>query len=368
MIKKLIQKIYYENSQIIKIWIIYILVIHSLPFIFSIFGLSKELPFNFKTYLIDFWGYYWDGAHYLKITQSGYSYPLQAFFPGYPLLLKTLDLFLPFTVIYKINVLLTLPMLIQLKALLIKMRFTERQILFGMIGFLSFPTSFFLQANYTETIYILISAWGLNLFLEKKYFKAAISGFFLSFIKITSAVFTLVFFISLIREFKKKLFTDQKNFQYLLITALTLGGIVIYFSFLNFQFKDFMIFFKAQGEWGRATQEIPFISEFQDIKKKFIFQKITEVLVFVFGIFLFIYSYKKIPLELYLFSILHFLIPLATGTFLSINRLFLLSFPVLIWFFANISKNKTIYWIFFLLFLTLQIVGLNLFIRGHFIG
>ena len=364
----MIKNFYLKHKDIIHLWFVYILIIHSLPLFFSFLGLTKELPFNLKTYLIDFWGYYWDGAHYLKIVQSGYSYPLQAFFPGYPLLLKFLDLFLPFTLIYKINIFLTLPLIIQLKNLLQKMKFNENEIFYSIIAFLSFPTSFFLQANYTEALYILISAWGLNLLLEKNYSKTAFAGFLLSFVKITSTVFSLVFLIELIKEFKSKLFLNLKNWKNLIFVFITFLGIIFYFSFLQYQFRDFTIFFKAQGEWGRATQVIPFISEFQVIKSKFIFQKTTEVLVFLFGIFLFIYSYKKIPQPLYLFSILHFLIPLATGTFLSINRLFLLSFPVLIWFFADIYKRKNIFWIIVSIMILVQITGIALFIKGHFIG
>lgn len=364
----MIKNFYLKHKDIIHLWFVYIFIIHSLPLFFSILGLSKEMPFNLKAYLIDFWGYYWDGAHYLKIVQSGYSYPLQAFFPGYPLLLKFVDLFLPFTLIYKINIFLTLPLLIQLKSLLQKLKVKENEIYFSLFAFLCFPTSFFLQANYTETLYILISAWGLNVLIDKKYSKASIAGLLLSFVKITSTVFSLVFFIELLKQHGSKIFINFKNWKYLFLVLITFLGIIFYFSFLQIQFKDFAIFFKAQGEWGRATQEIPFVSEFQVIKSKFIFQKISEVIVFIFGIFLFIYSFKKIPQELYLFSILHFLIPLATGTFLSINRLFLLSFPVLLWFFAYIYKRKTLYWVIVAIMISLQILGLNLFIKGHFIG
>lgn len=368
MIKMWISNFYQKNSLIIKLWFFYILIIHLIPLIFSFLGLTKELPFNFKTYLIDFWGYYWDGAHYLKITQVGYSYPLQAFFPGYPLLLRFLDLFLPFTLIYKINIILTLPLLIQLKELLKKLNFNEKNIFYSLIAFLSFPTSFFLQANYTETLYILLSAWGLNLLLENRLKLASFAGFLLSFVKITSVVFTLILFIKTVKDFKGKINLNKKLFLSFFLILFTTLGIFLYFGYLNQNFKDFTVYFRAQGEWGRGTQDIPFISEFKEVKKKFIFQKSTEILIFVFGIFLFIYSYKKIPYELYLFSLLHFLIPLSTGTFLSINRLFLLSYPVLIWFFAFIQSKKKLYWIIVFTMLLLQLVGLNLYIKGHFIG
>jgi len=368
MIKDWILSFYNRNFQVIKLWFFYILIIHLVPIILSLLGLTKELPFNFKTYLIDFWGYYWDGAHYLKITQVGYSYPLQAFFPGYPLLLRILDLFLPFTIIYKINILLSLPLLIQFKELLKKLKFDDRNALFSLIAFLCFPTSFFLQANYTETLYILLSAWGLNLLLENKITKASLVGFLLSFVKITSVVFTFTLFIKLLKDYKDKLLISKKIVNSLLLVTFTTLGIFLYFGYLQQNFKSYSIYFKAQGEWGRGTQEIPFISEFKDVKKKFIFQKTTELIVFVFGIFLLIYSYKKIPIELYLFSLFHFLIPLSTGTFLSINRLFLLSFPIILWFFASLYTNKRVYWLFVTSMLVLQLIGINLFIKGHFIG
>lgn len=363
----MIKRFYQINKQIIQLWFVYIVIIHSLPLIFSFLGLTKELPFNFKTYLIDFWGYYWDGSLYLQIVQGGYKYPLQAFFPGYPYFLKFLDLFLPFTIIYKVNIALSLFMLISLKKLLTKLDLTDTQIKYSLIGFLCFPTAFFLQANYTETLFILLSSLGLNYMFEKKEKMATLWGILLSFVKISSVVYSITFLFFLIKNwfFNKKIM-HKHNLYLLTLVGITFLGIIVYFSFLHFRYQDFFYFFKAQGEWGRGSQiVVPFTTE---IKSKFIFQRITEVLVFLFGIFLFIYSFKKIPSELYLFSILNFLLPISTGTLLSINRLFLLCYPVLLYSLAKFSEKKVVYYSVVAIFLILQIIGLNLYIKGHFIG
>lgn len=363
----MIKKFYQTHRETIHLWLIYIGVIHLIPLIFAFLGLTKELPFSFKTYLIDFWGYLWDGSLYLQIAQNGYKFPLQAFFPGYPYLLKFLDIFLPFTIVYKVNVVLSLFLLISLKKLLTKLSLTDKQIKYSLIGFLCFPTAFYLQANYTETLFILLSSLGLNYMFEKKEKMTAFYGFLLSFVKISSVVYSVTFLFFLIKNnfFDKKII-NKRNFYFLSLIGLTFLGIIIYFSYLHFRYQDFFYFFKAQAEWGRDSQFIALFSF--EIKSKFIFQRITEVLVFLFGIFLFIYTFKKIPSELYLFSILNFLLPLSTGTLLSINRLFLLSYPVLLYSLAKFSEKKRLYYSIVVIFIILQIIGLNLYIKGHFIG
>lgn len=357
-----ISHFYQNNRFLINLYLIYTLVIHAIPVFLGLTGLTKELFFNPKTYLLDFWGFYWDGAHYIKIAREGYSFPLQAFFPGYPLVLWLLDKFLPFTLTYKINTLLIFPMLFGIDRLMSKFVEDKQLINKSLILFLLFPTAFFLQANYTETLYITLSVWGLYfMFLGKPYI-SAIFGFLLGLVKITAVVYTFTFFI----HFFKKI----KFSKLLFLSFITILGILSYFIYLQFGYGSYEYYFKSQAEWGRgfSLDKTPFINDFSNIKRKMIYEKILEVLTIVFGFIVFVKTFKKIPDELYYFSLLHFLIPLSTGTILSINRLILLSFPVLIYFFAQISKNKTIYLILSTIFFIMQFIAIMLFMKGHFLG
>jgi len=353
-----------ENLSIIKIWIIYTFIINSLPFIIYFLGFSKVIDFSFNNYFFGIWGYFWDAGNYMSISQNGYKYPLQAFFPGYPIILKIVSSIFSTEVAAKINSILLLPTLIQLKKLMLKMNLEPKLISISLIGFLCLPTAFFLQANYTETIYILISAWGLNNLMSNNYYKAIVAGFLLSFIRISSVLYSLILF--------KKISFDEKlskglNTKLLIIFPTTFIGIFLYFYYLHAQFNDVALFFTAQKFWGRTGPSSFFL--FSDpVNMVNVFSTFSEAITLVIGSILFIKTYKKVDTNLYLFSLFHFLLPIATGSLMSLNRLFLYSYPLILYALAKFSKNRRYFILCCFLMIILQIISIGLFMNEFFIG
>lgn len=367
MISKIIN-FYESNKKIFKIWFIYTIIINTIPFLIYFLGFPVKIEYNFENYFFKIWGYLWDGNNYYKISQFGYNYPLQAFFPGYPLILNLLSNIFPLNFVLRINLILTLPMLIELNKLLKNLGFDENSSNKALIGFLLLPTAFFLQANYVETIYILISAWGLNNILEKNYFKSLISGVFLSTIKISSLIYSFIFFTKLIKEQNLKKFKISKIVKIIIITLLSLSGILIYFSYLQYYFGNFWYFFTAQKYWLRLDSSYLFIT-FENLYLLNVFSKISEIITFVIGVILFVKTYKKINNYLYLFSLLHFVLPIISGSLLSLNRLFLYCYPVILFGLANYYiKNKLSYYLTLSIIFILQFTGIVLLLNKHFIG
>lgn len=357
-----------ENLTPIKIWFVYVFLLTIIPFLLYFLGLSI-LEFNIRTYLLDFWGFYWDGMHYIKIATKGYEFPLFAFFPGYPLLIKFLDYFLPLTVAYRVNILISLLTIISLYKfmdLLDIARETKSKVL---ILFLSYPTSFFLFANYVESLYILLSVWILYFLNKKNYLKVSILTAFLSSIKISAVIIPLILFIKMISDkylvfkFKKENITNFLKFA--AFSTISILGIVLYFFYLDTFYGGFKIYFDSQATWGRGRFDM-FINQFM-VTPDFYFEKISEVLIFFLLCFIFIKYYGNLKPHYFLFSLFHFLVPVLTGTLISINRLSLYCFPILFIFFVDVIEKKRFKQL-LIVFSIIQIIGLYLFLNGKFIG
>ena len=360
-----LKKQYSLHNIPVKIWALFSGFITIVPFIFYLTGLSSNLPFSIRTYILDFWAYFWDGSHYIFISQFGYKFPLQAFFPGYPLILKALDLFLPLSIAVRVNYLVVFLMIIFLYKFMDIFNFSTSEKIRALVLYLAYPTSFFFIANYTEALYILLATLILIFLNQSSYKKAAITSFFISTIKISSIIFPLLISIRYLKENYKSL-NFKKLTELGLLNLLSVFGIILYFLYLQIYQKGFGIYFKAQSEWGRGS--FSFISSYANLQSEFYFERISEILVFALLIGVFIWAYKKINSELYFFSIYHFLLPVLTGTLLSLTRLSLYCFPVLLYFFGKTSKNKIVFYLMFIVLLIWQLIGIHGFINGNFVG
>ena len=357
-------------KSIIFIWLAYLVIIHLVPFIFHWATPSNILEYSFSKYLFAIWSYSWDSSNYLLISQNGYNYyelEFFAFFPGYPILLSFLQIFINPEYTSKINSLLLLPLLIQFKYLIQKMKFEEKEINLAIIGFLSLPSAFFLNANYTETIYILLTCWGLNCLLEEKFNLSILIAFFLSFFKVTSVVYIFLIAYFLIKK-KFKFNINLKNVAYLLgVIAFSSSGIISYFLYLQFEFGNFLLFFQAQELWGRnlllSNTENNIYNNTQTLYTRYL-----QILALIGGSIILFKSYKKINSGLFIFSFFHFFIPIATGTILSLNRLILFCYPVVLFTLANLSKDKVNFWIILFVMIILQAISIFLFLNLVFVG
>ena len=358
-----------DNLIPIKIWLVYTSILSIFPFIVYLLGLST-LPFDFRVYLIDFWGYYWDGMHYIKIATQGYEFPLFAFFPGYPLLIKIIDLFLPLSVAYRVNILISLLTIISLYKFMDLLNIKKDLKLKSLILFLAYPVSFFLFANYVESLYILISIWILYFMQKNNYFESSLLTAILSSIKISAVILPAILFIRLIKQKFLRFSFSSKNLQnwgtFFILGFVSILGILIYFLYLNQTYETFKIYFTSQATWGRGDYSSLFEQFYTT--PDYYFEKISEIIVFLCLPIILLKYRERVNSDFFYFSLFHFLVPVLTGTLISINRLSLYSFPVLLVFFSDLVQSKKSFYITLTILSIWQALGLYLFMNGYFVG
>ena len=150
--------------------------------------------------------------------------------------------------------------------------------------------------------------------------------------------------------------------------------------YLHTQFGSYEIFFVAQEAWGRefvnqSSNVINYLANYLiPIYKAIlvwdnsVFRRLNELLVTAFMGFWLIKSYKKIPLPVWLYSLLQVIIPISTGSFLSFNRLALLAYPVLLFGLFHLTKNKYVFWAILLVMAADQFLSIYLFLNNVFVG
>jgi len=356
-------------------WLIFVVSISTYVLMLNLLGLTSVKVADLKELLFAVWGYNWDGSHYIKIALQGYSYPLQAFFPLYPLIVSFFAIFLPLTLAYRINVLLGFALVGVLYLFSMEMGLISATRKRVVVLFLAFPTAFFLQANYNETLFIIVAVIGLLFLSRRKYLLAAVLAGLLTAVKVSGLALSLVVVFSYIYHNKNNLVFPK----ILLYTVIGVSGILLYFLYLHSVFGSVDVFFEAQRSWGRISSfhPISILQGFYIYSLKFmasvktldvaLYRFISELLIFVGMLVLLVKSFGKLKLEFWVYSVLQVLIPLGTGSLLSFNRLSLLAFPIILWG-ASLVNSKKAVGLYVLVGISLQALGIYLFLNNVFVG
>jgi hypothetical protein len=201
---------------------------------------------------------HWDGEHYVSLAMGGYLNPpanvSPAFFPLYPLLMRSFAelfggpiskealsvwgpllslLFLPFAFYFIYHIALD--------------AFDER-IAKGTVLILAFfPTTFFLNAGYTESMFLALSAgslWAIR--VRKDLLMACVLAGFAAATR-NVGVFLVV---PLMYEWIKDIARFRWRGIYLLLAP---GGLFAYMGYLWVRFGDPLLFYSAQESWGRQA-------------------------------------------------------------------------------------------------------------------
>ncbi|HVD34462.1 MAG TPA: mannosyltransferase family protein [Rubrobacter sp.] len=201
---------------------------------------------------------HWDGEHYVALAMGGYLNPPDnvspAFFPLYPLLLRSFAelfggpiskealsvwapllslLFLPFAFYFIYHIALD--------------AFDERVAKGTVLVLAFFPTTFFLNAAYTESVFLALSAGSLWAMRVRKDLLVAcvLAGF---------AAATRNVGVFLVAPLMYEWIKDIERFRwrgiYLLLAP---GGLLAYMGYLWVRFGDPLLFYSAQESWGRQA-------------------------------------------------------------------------------------------------------------------
>jgi hypothetical protein len=201
---------------------------------------------------------HWDGEHYVRLAMGGYLNPPEnvspAFFPLYPLLMRSFaDLFggpiskEALSVWGPLISLLFLPFAFYFVYHIALEGWGEREARGTVLLLAFFPTTFFLNAAYTESLFLALSAGSLWAIRIRKDLLLACALATLAAGTRNVGIFLVV---PLMYEWIKDIERFRWRGIYLLLAP---GGLLAYMGYLWVRFGDPLLFYSAQGSWGRQA-------------------------------------------------------------------------------------------------------------------
>lgn len=331
-----------------------------------------------------FWGWSnFDGEHYLSIAQNGYKSLQQAFFPGYPLLIRFISglfgnnlISLNWAGIIVSNTLFFLSLFIFYK--IVRLDFKTQVARYSLIALLVFPTSFYFAAVYTESLFLFTSLLTYYFFRKEKYFASGAVGIIMTATRVYGVFVLAMILIELLQEkFSLKNFLRKKMYW----LGLSVLGIGSYMYYCARFFGDPLAFYSLQTIVGEQHQKgiVLLPQVFYRYLKMFVFSKeplyflqtmllefFSGVLFTILPIWAFI---KKIKLSYIVYILLGFLAPSIQGSFSSVPRYLLVVFPAFIVLGIILSKlPKLPRLVYFILSFLWLMINTGLFFRGYWIA
>lgn len=384
------------------IWRSFLFLIGYLANVFLKYKPSFPYSANLTSYQLPQWLYSWanfDGVHYLTIVKKGYfgTGLIQAFFPLFPLVIKFLNLtHNPLITGLIISTLLSYILIISFY--LFTKIFLKKDTYLPLLILLTFPTSFFFGAFYTESLFLILVFLTFIMSNKKKWLWAGIFAGLASATRVIGILLVPALIIEylledkkieeVIRELRNKkarliLFNKvktkiiKKNYKLLLI-LLGSFGLVSYMSYLWLRFNDPFYFFHVQAEFGGGRQES--LISYPQVLYRYIkilitarpfdfkyFAYLQEFIAGTIGLILLIIASKKIKLSHLFFTLGAFFIPTLTGTFSSMPRYLLICWPIF-FVIADLLKNKKLRYLYFIISTIFLTINTILFIQGYWVA
>lgn len=315
-----------------------------------------------------------DGLHYINIAQNGYEGNGVAFFPLYPILIRIISsvsiLSFPVTALL-ISHLSLIVCLFLFPKYLLQIGVTKNSKWF-LVFFLAFPTSFFLQSAYSESLFIVLVLLCLISNKKGNFLASALFAFLAGMTRVVGLFLAIPLFLS-----------KPKSASFL----SPILGFLAYAGYLWISTGDPLKFFHVQSQFGAGrTTNVIFLPQ---VIYRYLMIFLTADLNYLyfiaaieFGIFVFVLTVlivdlfriinkgvaknpaDRLGLNLFGFALLIF--PTVTGTLLSIPRLVL---PILTLYLV-LSEIKNVYFKLAIvcIFSLLHIILLMFFIQGYFVS
>jgi len=349
------------------------------------------------------WLYSWanfDGVHYLTIIKKGYfgTGLIQAFFPLFPLSIRLFNFF-ENSLVAGLIISTLFAYLLFISFYLFSKTFFKNNHWQNLLVFILFPTSFFLGAFYTESLFLSLV---LNTFIQshhRNWFRAGILAALASGTKVVGIVLipSLIIGYFFGEKSLNELIADVKNkssrkkiISSLIdklslksvrpISLITIGtfGLFSYMIYLWQRFNDPLYFFHVQAEFGGGRQENLILYPqvvYRYIKilltaRPFDFKYLSYVQEFIsgtLGLILILLTSKKIKLSHLIFVLGAFFVPTMTGTFSSMGRYILVCWPIF-FIISDWLENRKIKYLYLLVSALLLIINTVLFIQGYWVA
>lgn len=331
-----------------------------------------------------------DGEHYLAIAKNGYVPLTYFFFPLYPIFIKFFERFFSGDFSYLYSGLLVSHgfFIIGLYGFvkLIRLDYKEKIVNLSLLTLLLFPTSYFFGSVYTESLFFALVVWA--------FYFARTGNFLLAGILGGLSTSTRIIGLALIPAFAfEYFFVNQKNIESgrhlsftpvkLISLALISSGLLIYMYFLSSTAGDPLAFFhNLSNVFGeqRSTYLVSlpqvfyryFVKILPNVNYDYfpaVFTTLFELLVGILLSVLSIFSFYKLRLSYALYLLASFLIPTFSGSFSSLPRYALVSFPAFILLALYFNKiNPRIRVVLYSALAVLLAISTMLFTRGYWVS
>jgi hypothetical protein len=338
--------------------------------------LGREFEDNFG-YILWQWANF-DGAHYLWIANYSYRQFENAFFPGYPGLIKVISVFLPDSLLVGFLIS-NFALLISLYYLykLFLLDYSLQTTLKAIVLLLCFPAAFFLGAVYSESLFLCLAVTSFYFARKHQFVLASALGIAASSVRLVGVILVpallVIWYYDLYRHRKTK--TSLLNI--LPITCIPLGLALV--MLLNYVFSaDPLGFFHVQNAFGanRSGSGLILLPQvlFRYLKifstsslNYNLFIAAQEFLLTIGSLGVLLWWWKKIRLEYLLFSLCVIIIPTLTGTLSSMPRYILAAFPLCV-VCADLCKNNKVFFGLLLVLGLFEIINIALFTSGFWVS
>jgi hypothetical protein len=293
-------------------------------------------------FLVDIWCR-WDAKWYLSIVETGYQAPTDltqqinnmAFYPFYPYLIKGLSTFIPSSWLSR-SVFLVIGLLISnlafLLAIILLYRFVktwtadEIRARHTLEYLFVFPTSFYFSCFYSESLFFLLSIGAANAASKKKWLIASLLGSCLALTRPQGILIMIPLAWYYLAAYQWKVKALRFNIAWL---GLIPTALALHFLYLHSITGSYWAPVLSQMAWGRGGSLFLDIQQLLASSGADVFK--IETLIWVIVFIMSLWGIKRLPSPgLGIFTLAMLIMPVATGSVLSIGRFILVIFPVFI--------------------------------------
>lgn len=315
-----------------------------------------------------------DSEHYLKIAKEGYNAQTTAFFPLYPLLIKTLSILTTLPLEYSGIIISNMFFLFAL-FMLYKLLSLDNEENFYTIALLTFsPITIYFLSIYTESLFLFLTISSFYLIRKKKWASAAIVIGLASLTRNSGVVLYLCWLIEyIIEKGWKEGFIKHLN-------GLIIGGLLMisYPLFLLYNYGNPTLYVNIQSVFWNRYFTLPWIALWADIKLAMAHPAIYTIVIFNFIFFALalwmIFSKTRIRTSYLVFTAMSIIMPLFYPIILDnmpyttgVSRYTMVLFPIYI--FLGKKIKKPIHRIILLeIFIGFLILFTTAFIHKQFLG
>lgn len=287
----------------------------------------------------------WDSEWYLDIATNGYSYkgPHQlsniAFFPIYPMLIRVLS-YIFFGNLVLAGWIVSLVSIVAASVVLVRLveRFHKNLQPFEVLAFaLLFPTAIFFTGIYTESLFLLFSVSAFYFARKQQFYYSLAIAALATITRVTGIVLLLPIAIEYFITYKKHWL--RKEVLFFALPPLALGSIGL---FHRRAFGDALAFFRVEEAFGRNFHLNS--EHFQTLTSAAQSNLFIDAFITLVGIIMVYVIAKRVRVSYAAYVAASILVPLSTGTLMSMNRYVLALFPISLAA-ATFSKPVKAFWL-----------------------